>query len=263
MSDIHVRRDSPWGSLRRSPWLWLALAAVALALTVTALVLGPLRTPLAALLASEPADGYRYTRSSGAALVGGSGRYEVLVPFEREIWIAHDGSGRLRESRGEATFFGPNDRAEWSGTPTASVRDEVFGPGTLTYTDFAAIPSDPEDLRAHILQSAMPRVDRPSAIFATVAELLRESVPPEQVRTAADRLLATTDGITRSKDGSGNIVYTVRRDNLEHSITLDAVTHELLGEQKTLLFAQPSIDADPPVVTEYVTYLESREVDRL
>ena len=43
----------------------------------------------------------------------------ALVPVTRELWVKPDGSGRLIETRGEPTWFGPADKAAWvaAGSP--------------------------------------------------------------------------------------------------------------------------------------------------
>ena len=262
MTGTEARSHSPWGSIGRSPWTWVLLAIAAMA-TVAFVALGPMRTTLDRTFAGPPHGPYRYTRSTGAALLGGAGRYQVLVPYTREIWIASDGSGRLHQINEDAVFFGTYDRAEWSGIPTAAVRDDHFKAGGLSCVDFAGTPVDPEDLRDKLIAGAVPVDDRPSAIFAEVADLLRETVAPQPVAAAADVVLATTTGIAQRVDETGNNVYTVRSANVERSLTLDSQTHQLVAEKKTLLAEEPSIDADPPVVIEYVTYLDSREVEHL
>ncbi len=104
---------------------------------------------------TQPPTGqtYRYTKTEGAALLGGSGTYSVLVPETRETWIAADGSGRIRTVKRAAVYFGANDRAEWQGKETSRIDDLSYGPGKLSYKDLSRTPTDPSALKDVIIAS--------------------------------------------------------------------------------------------------------------
>jgi hypothetical protein len=227
---------------------------------------GPVRGPLSGT--------FNYTKTEGAFLLGGTGQYEVLVPQTREIWIGHDGSGRLRTTFGSPLFFGEHDRAEWQDPPEwlqertqdeTSLRD-------FSYIDVSSLPTDPNTLLEHI-HSGLDPTDvgagpAPWEMFIAAHGILWETVPPLELSMAVLAMLSENPDI-EVKEGDADLVG---RTATRFSITspdgqfrtvmwLDAETGILLGEQQELLMATPTIDAEPPVVIKQATYAVSEVVD--
>ncbi len=266
----------PWS--RPDPAAAAALAAVA---------------DVAAALPALPRDGYRHTKSEGAWLVGIGGTSEhpngvwALVPVTRELWVKSDGSGRLIETRGEPIWFGPADKAEWiaEGSPdlgggahtdtrfAPTPPDYVPGtpqawPGSLYYEDVDALPTDPAALRQLIDQRAAANGGSTDyERFTIVGDLLRETVAAPQVRAALYRVAAGLGGVQligSVTDRAGRTGTAVAMTNAQSSrglerrvLIFDPRTSMLLEEQDVLLHKVDWLDADPPMVIGYATYLVS------
>ena len=247
---------------------------------------------VAAALPAAPADGYRHTKSEGAWLVGEGGWPDhpngiwALVPVTRELWVKPDGSGRLIETRGEPIWFGPADKAAWvaSGSPLPSAehtdvrfaptppgadpsRPQVW-PGSLYYEDVDALPTDPAALRQLIDERAaagggLTDYER----FSIVGDLLRETVAAPHVRAALYRVAAGFGGVQvigSMTDRAGRTGTAVAMTNAQSSrglerrvLIFDPSTSKLLEEQDVLLHKVDWLDADPPMVIGYATYLVS------
>lgn len=217
---------------------------------------------------------FNYTSTDGAFLLGGTGRYEVLVPQTREIWIGHDGSGRLRTTFGSPTFFGEHDRAEWQDPPEwlqqrtqdkTSLRD-------FSYIDVSGLPTDPHALLEHI-SSGLDPTDvgagpAPWEVFIAAHGILWETVPPPELSRAVLAMLSEHPDIEVAEgdtDLSGRVAtrfsITSPDGQFRSVMWLDPETGALLGEQQELLTSTPTIDAVPPVVIKKATYLVSEMVD--
>jgi hypothetical protein len=292
-------------SLRRSR-IAAAVAAVALVAVVGSgvLPLGAQPDPAAAaalnraadVAAAQPASlgvGYRHTTSEGAHLSGVGGDADhpegiwALVPMEREIWIAADGSGRLVETRGEPIWLGPADEAAWMAAGSPDLRgdpisDTRFGPtppgaepgapqpwpGSLHYEDLDALPTDADSLRAVIdARAAAGGGANDYQRFTVVADLLRETVGTPDLRAALYRVAAGLGGVeligsvTDRAGRTGTAVAMTGNPSgvgLErHTLIFDPETSMLLAEETVLLETVDWLDADPPIVIGYSTYLVS------
>lgn len=252
---------------------------------------------VAAALPDGPRDGYRHTKSEGAGLSGVGGWPDhpngiwALVPVSREIWIKPDGSGRLIESRGEPIWFGPADRAAWQAAGSPDLRgtpesDRRFGPtppgvdpwapqpdGSLFFQDVDPLPTDPGSLR----QLIDGRVDEWAAAngggatdyerFTIIGDLLRETAAVPKVREALYRVAAGLNGVEligSVKDRAGRTGTGVSMTNAQSSrgleqrvLIFDPHTAALLAEEDVLLHKVDYLDADPPIVIGYNTYLVS------
>ena len=243
--------------------------------------------------AAQPAGsalGYRHTKSVGAHLMGVGGGPDrpngvwALVPVEREIWIKADGSGRLVESRGEPIWFGPADKAAWTASglelPGQSHSDTRFGPaptgvapgtpqtwpGSLYYENLDALPTDAAALRRVIDERAAARGGSTDYNrFTMVGDLLRETVGTPQLRAALYRVAAGLRGVeligsvTDRAGRSGTAVAMTNsassRGLERRTLIFDPATAVLLAEKDVLLDKVDWLDADPPLVIGYTTYL--------
>jgi hypothetical protein len=243
-----------------------------------------------------PKDGYRHTKSEGAHLSGVSGTPDhpdpiwALVPESREIWIKPDGSGRIIESRGEPIWFGPADRTAWQAAGSPDLRGKPYsdtrfgptppgadrsvpqaGPGSLYYQDIDSIPTDVGALRRLIDGRAAAMGSATDyERFTIVGDLLRETVAAPKVRAALYRVAAGLGGI----DLIGSITDRTGRTGTAVSMTgaqssrglerriliFDPQSSVLLAEEDVLLNKLDSLDAQPPIVIGYDTYLVSEIV---
>jgi hypothetical protein len=257
---------------RRRMWLRIG-TAVALA-TLLVVVGSPWRSrelstanaaallnDLASIAAAQPVTpasmaGYRYTKVESMyqnMMVFADGKTTVtLVQRIREMWIAADGSGRIRE-------------------PGGINRD--FGPRELSYEDMTRLPADPVALAAVIRErAARTKVPIDDEMFVVIGDLLRQQEAPPAVRSALYKVAAGIPGVElvgEARDHSGRpgvavaktSTYTgVRQRNV---LIFDPGTSMLLGEEHVLLERVKWMDAEPPVVVGYAVYLESRIVDSL
>ena len=150
----------------------------------------------------------------------------TLERFTREIWIAPDGSGRIREE---------GDR----------MGDDVFGPGGLYFENLSALPTDIDALRSYIEERAR-RSDKPvdAEMFTIVADLLRETQATPELRAALYQVAATlprTELIGETSDELGRlgigVGYTYM--GVRHELIFDPDTSAILGERQ--------VQVDPPV----------------
>jgi hypothetical protein len=305
------RRAAGGGLSLRPPQIAAVVAAVTLIALVASglLPLGRGPDPAAAAALNRVADvaaaqlaesrlGYRHTKSAGAELVGIGGGADrpngiwALVPVVREIWIKSDGAGRLIETRGEPTWFGPRDKAAWIASgfeaPGPSTSDTRFGPtptgvgpgtpqlwpGSLYYEDLGALPTDVGALRRVIdARAAAGAGATDYERFTIVGDLLRETVGTPQLRAALYRVAAGLGGVAligSVTDRAGRTGTGVEMTNggssrgtERRTLMFDPVTSRLLAEEDVLIDQVDWLDADPPLVIGYDTYLVSDIVDAI
>lgn len=203
---------------------------------------------------------YLYTRSESAStflyVVGDGTTFFFRQPHVRESWIGPDGSGRILGTSGAATFPTERDRATWlaAGSPDlyeGLVEEDHFGPGELTYRNYADLPTDPEELLELIESRELiggPKGDWET--FALIGDLLRETYTQPKVRAALYQVAAELPGIElvgRVVDGAGRpgsaVAYTRTNSDApsRHELIFDPKTAELLGENEVLV-ADSTVD---------------------
>jgi hypothetical protein len=248
---------------------------------------------IAAMQPAGASDGYRHTKAEGAYLqgIGGSPEHPngvwALVRVNREIWIKPDGSGRVIESRSEPIWFGPADRAAWEaeGSPDFHIAphsDTTFGPtpsgvdpwtpqiwpGSLYYQDVDSLPTDVGALRHLIDERAVVNGSATDyERFTIVGDLLRETVGAPAVRATLYRVAAGLSDVELMgsvTDRAGRMGTAVSMTNAQSSrglerrtLIFDPETSALLAEEDVLLHKVDYLDADPPIVIGYDTYLVS------
>jgi hypothetical protein len=235
-----------------------------------------LRRVAAVAAASQPggtpaAGEYVYTKSRSVYLSGFNepdtdhpGGW-ALVPFEREVWIGPDGSGRIVETSGPPTFFSEQDRQAWiaAGSPDLGDNiDEAYGPGKLHFLDLSNLSADPSELLGMIEAQKIeggPPGDWES--FTIVGDLLRETYAPPAVRSALYQAAAQIPGVEyvgRVTDAAGRpglaVAYT--HAGLRHELIFDPNTSQLLGEQYLVVDpTEAELHAAPGTVVGYAVYL--------
>jgi hypothetical protein len=238
---------------------------------------------------APPATGYRHTSSVGAWMtfamaaqpVGANGKpapnggesYKLLRPVTREIWIAPDGSGRIRQTSGEPVFFSEQDRAAWvaAGSPSDPGINEDFGPGGLSYAN-STLPTDPIALRAVLLgQALLSKNGTNVEMFVLVGDALRETVPSPALASALFQVAATIDGVsslgpTQDRTGRPGVAVGITGGpsgyRTQRVLLFDPSTHVLLGEEERVV--ETTEDGIPAgSVVGYTTYLVSDVVDQL
>jgi hypothetical protein len=208
---------------------------------------------------------YLYTRSEsvGAHLyvVGDGTTFLFEAPGIRESWIGPDGSGRILNTPGAVTFPTPRDRAAWVAAGAPSLEwvvggdDEFdhFGPGELTFADYADLPTDPEELLELIESREL--VGGPAGgweTFMIVGDLLRETYTAPKVRAALYQVVAELPGVElvgRVVDPGGRpgmaVAYTNPSSDARtrYELIFDPVTAELLSEGEVLV-ADSTVDVE-------------------
>jgi hypothetical protein len=240
---------------------------------------------LASIAAAQPAApataaGYRYTKVESTNLnmmvVSGGDVIAVMGPKTREMWIAADGSGRIRETAGEAIFLNERGRTAWLaiGSPQLNrAINQNFGPGGLSHEDLARLPTDPVALGAVIRERAShTKVPIDDEMFVVIGDLLRQQEAPPAVRAALYKVAAGIPGVELigdARDHSGRpgvaVAKTSSYTGLRHRNVLifDPRTSALLGEEDVLLEPATWVDAQPPVLVGYSVYLDTRVVQSL
>ncbi|MGH8996277.1 MAG: CU044_5270 family protein [Acidimicrobiales bacterium] len=196
-----------------------------------------------------PAGDYLYTKSVNVALAtfgyGNAGRTElpgattsgptqsfsVLRPVTRQVWVAANGSGRLVEQFGAATFPTSADRAAWvadgspSLPPSGGTIDQTEGPGALTVANLDSLPTDPGTLASEIEQRDV--IDGPpgeAETFKIVGELLSETDASPALRSALYHVAAGLPGVSLV----GAVTESLGRNGTAVSFSAAGETHELI-----------------------------------
>jgi hypothetical protein len=238
---------------------------------------------LAAVAAHQapPTDsgGFRYTHSKDAymsSFVSSDGTYTFIQPKDREIWIAPDGSGRLREHVGDARFLGPQDEQDWrdAGSPELSeneTTDDRYEAEGLYYEPFEGLPDDVDELYEEIerrSEDSGPGLH--PEMFTVVGDLLRETMAPPELRANLFRVLDRIPGVSIRDDAEDElgrpgtaafIEYGNGGVDFHDELIFDSDTSELLGERQILLNEVDWVDAEPGTTIGYAVYLESGMVD--
>lgn len=225
------------------------------------------------------ADEYVYAISKGTQLhvsAVGDSVYSALVPFDREVWIAADGSGRLIQIYGEPEFLTELDQKLWEAAgrrPIARSVDHVFGPGGFVAADLATLPTEPEELARYLTDEAAgsPKPIE-AALFDRIRGLLSESDLVPGLQVALYRVAATINGIELLADVfdragrpgvAVGLTYTYSGIERRSVLIFDPSTGELLGTESIILSYSPEIRAPLPVTIGYVTYGASEIVDHI
>ncbi len=221
---------------------------------------------------------YRHTKSTGTELVRFQYSTRFVIQFAklREIWIAPDGSGRIRELLGKPEFLTQADRTAWlsSGSPLPPTVNRDFAPGGLTFIDLSRLPRNPTALVAFIRSRA--RLDHePTSydIFNQTVDYLRETVPDQSLARLLYSVLSTEPGVDRTlnaRDSIGRFGTALRMSGSVSGLaqTTDLVfdpgTFQLLEERRELLQVPPELgEYQAPIELVRRDYLEADLVSQL
>jgi hypothetical protein len=272
--------------------VWRLRAAVAVAVGCVGIVIaGTLGSPtassppsataavleqLARVAASQawtgtPGPGqYLYTKSESlteADTLGPGGRDCVVRLLQhREIWIAADGAGAIRETDNHGRFTSANDRAmcrlDHITNPDSqdSSGTDRFGPGGLSFPtkNWHALSTNPAKLLIQLRRlDGGPRTAGED--FVHIGDFLRESDTPPAIRATLYRAAKLIPGVrylgpTRDLTGRvGLAVAFFRHGQPQSELVFDQRTAALLRENYFLAGK----------LTEWSVYLESKIVNSL
>jgi hypothetical protein len=233
---------------------------------------------------------YMKTRSSGivTAVTGGRG-WSFYAPTTRELWIARDGSGRLRIIDDPQRWVGAADREGWeaSGRPSPfsqgrarHVIEEDVPPGRFRNflpggTALSELPTNATDLAAWLEQ----RVQDPKAgagagngfsvavrTLALAAEILSNPFAPPELRAAlyeAEGRIPGIEYLGEVTDELGRRGVAVGAESANsgaptiYSLVFDPKTSQVLATQEEILEAPAALSDEGYPRTESTLYLES------
>lgn len=242
-----------------------------------------LRAAASTALAQQPLvlspSQFVYTRSTTAylatAIDGSDGSYSVLLPSERETWLARNRPGWLYEHSGRPSFLSEHDREAW----VAAGKPRLPG-GSVTNIELSNsdgstppmlsldLPADPDALWERLEAEARGKGSGLYAeMFQLVGGALRETFTTPEQRAALYEVAAGIPGVElvgSVTDAAGRPGLAVARDDtvqrIRYELVFDAQTAVLLAEAQTVLPGNAFRYPDGTVIGEAV-YLESTVVD--
>lgn len=252
----------------------VTLAAVLLGVGLTNLRSGP--SPTAAVAAAL--QRLAQIAASGPPLVPGAGQYldvrsvsdypatdgtsgcVTSAVDHREVWIAADGSGLLRESVGTPTFTSPADQALCgkavsgaSGTSNTWFAADCFSLGPTN--SMQSLSTDPSTLLAQMRTiDGGPRT--PAEDFVHIGDFLRETDASPALRATLYSAAALIPGVQLL----GTVQDHLGRQGLGVAITTGNVRRELIfNSQTATLMGEQSISSTPGS-SSWAVYLNSSVV---
>lgn len=180
----------------------------------------------------------------------------VYVPFEREMWIAPDGSGTTIDTLGEPIFVNADLRRLWEeagrpalyAVPPGETVTTDFEPGGLYYRDIASLPTDPDAL-AGVLEDMAADTDVPidEEVFVIVRDVLADSAAGPELRAALFEVAARIPGIQHVgtiQDPAGRRGFAValpwENEEGRELLVFDPNTSEILAEITVLDDPEPT-----------------------
>ena len=201
--------------------------------------------------------------------------FTELRPENRQIWIAANGSGRIKESFGQPTFLSAHDRNVWEAAGRQTIpqgpTEMSFGPGGLANgpTNLANLPTNPSALAAKIdsrkIESGPPGL---AEDFTQVGDLLRETDASPALRSALYQVAARIPGVETLgtvADHSGRMGVGVAyvHNGLRHELIFNPRTSALLGEYYTVVSPGSGYNVPNGTVVGWEVYLQSSIVNSL
>ncbi len=238
-------------------------------------------------VARPPGPGqYQYTDSKALnwadTYVSAKIHFSVSYQQDRQIWIATNGAGRIKQTNTDPDFASPRDRAAWIAAGRPSLRqapwDQRFGKHGLTLgpVNLFNLPTRPAKLyallRARKIEGGPPG---PAEDFVQVGDLLRETDAPPALRAALFQVCARIPGakllgtVTDPLGSSGIAIahwqpvtrsglgFVRRSSQVESVLIFNPKTSGLLAEE-TLVTG-----GGKTTLTAWTVYLKSGVVDSL
>jgi hypothetical protein len=224
------------------------------------------------------------TREEVTSGTAANGRYWLVhEPAIREVWIAEDGSGRVREIVGPSWFVGPEHRAAWEAAgridflahgwgrhtsevdfPAGHFRDSLYDG-----VELAALPTDPAELAAWLErrvssgESARNGNPFPVKTLILVAELLNNPLATPELRAAlyeAEGRIPGIEYLGEATDAIGRRGVAVGVESASsgvlslYSLIFDPRTSQVLAYEQTPREAAPASpgEIDPPSATLFI-----------
>jgi hypothetical protein len=197
--------------------------------------------------------------------------FSVTQPVTREAWIGLDGSGRLLQTNGTASFPTPADEAAWrdAGSPglrNGATSDDAFAAGGLSFVDLSGLPTDPDALLQVIEERSIvggPPGD--AETFTLIGDLLRETYATPELRASLYEVAAGLPGVqlvgnVRDASGRPGIAVAYDHDGARNELIFDPETAVLLGES-TVVTDVGAMGLPMETVLSSAVYLASGVVD--
>jgi hypothetical protein len=267
--------------LRRRP------AQLVFAVTLAAVILGVGLTNLGGTPGPTPAAAAALQRlariaASGPSLVPGAGQYLYVRSVSdypaidgdngcvsyavdhRQVWIAADGSGLLRESGATPTFTSPADQAlcqkadptlsNATGTSNMWFAADCFTLGPTN--NMQSLSTDPNTLLAQ-MRTIDGGADTPAEDFVHVGDFLRETDASPEFRAALYRAAGLIPGV--------QLLGTVRdhlgRQGLGVALVTGNVRNELIFNNQTAALMGELSTGGAPGSSSWAVYLNSSVVN--
>lgn len=216
---------------------------------------------------------YQYVRTQSWSLftrVDGRQVRSAVIPEVREIWRAHDGSGRLRIVAGAAEFPTLESRRTWEaeGRPRPPSQDRSYTAGGLAASYPEILPEEVTDLQAQ-MSVGHPASNGPAETFVAIADLYRDQTPRAQTRAALLDLLASVPGLElqgRTTDRAGrpalavSVTSTMTGLPTRYTLLVDEKGGRVLGEEQVLTTRSGRLDVPVPSVISYTLFLRAGRV---
>jgi hypothetical protein len=203
--------------------------------------------------------------------IGRSGEKSWLYRTSRQIWQSVDGrrAGLLQiVNRGNVKLpWGPVPPADtgnpvgWTSLPPSTCPGAA--PARSTYEFLAALPTDPDRLRAWLYQHANGGNPADAQAWTDIGDMLREMLVPPKLAAALFRVAATIPGATvvpHATNAVGRVGVAVSRSGA--ALIFDPKTYQLIGEGAVLTKAVPG-QGPAGTVTSSTAQLQEKVVDRL
>lgn len=233
---------------------------------------------------------YLKTQYTGISTsVAGGRAWSVNAPTIRELWLARDGSGRVRITEGPPRWVSAGDREAWeaSGRPTpithhggSQVMEEEIATGTFRNflsggTPLSEIPTDATDLAAWLEQKVQDPNSGAGAgngfsvavrTLTFAAEVLSNPFAPPELRAALFEAQGQIPGIeylgeVKDELGRPGVAVGAKSANSGaptiYSMVFDPKTSQVLATQEEVLEAPAALSDEGYPRTESVLYLAS------
>lgn len=198
-----------------------------------------------------------------------------LIPQINESWVTPDGSLRIVERRDDPL---PEDgrglptKGGWVDQPATS--DETEPAGSVEPGRAADLPTDPDALRATLLDSAgcpdvTPGTSRSLCIYDEILALHQFYVVPPAVDAALWRVLGGEEGFRTlgtvkdraGREGVGISLIADERPQSRYMLIADEKTGRLLGTEEILISSVDGLKIDAPAILSFTAILESSYLD--